>query len=101
MREKMIHVRRDPWTNALDVHYQDGNAWASLIQMEALEEGMVVPPAPIRIDMTAGQALMDQLWDCGIRPTDGTGSAGAMAATQSHLSDMRRIAFKALKLEDR
>jgi len=44
------------------------------------------------------QQMMDELWDCGIRPSEGSGSAGALAAVQVHLSDMRKIAFKNLKM---
>jgi hypothetical protein len=44
------------------------------------------------------QHLMDQLWQCGLRPTEGTGSAGSLAATQRHLEDMRTIAFKKLDI---
>ena len=47
-----------------------------------------------RIDKEQAQLLMDDLWNCGIRPTEGTGSAGAMAATERHLEDMRRLVFK-------
>lgn len=47
----------------------------------------------VRIDNDAAQELMDRLWECGIRPTAGAGSAGAMAATEKHLADMRRLAF--------
>lgn len=39
------------------------------------------------------QTLMDELWRSGIRPTEGTGSAGSLAATQGHLEDMRRLVF--------
>jgi hypothetical protein len=39
------------------------------------------------------QGLMDSLWDAGIRPTQGHGSAGERAAMTKHLDDMRRIAF--------
>lgn len=39
------------------------------------------------------QELMDNLWHLGFRPSEGTGSAGALAATQKHLEDMRKIAF--------
>lgn len=39
---------------------------------------------------------MDQLWNCGLRPTEGSGSAGSLAATQRHLEDMRKIAFNTL-----
>ncbi|MCK9587807.1 MAG: hypothetical protein M0Q93_00425 [Terrimicrobiaceae bacterium] len=42
------------------------------------------------------QGLMDELWRCGFRPTEGTGSAGSLAATQKHLEDMRSLVFKTL-----
>lgn len=42
----------------------------------------------------AAQILMDDLWNCGLRPTEGTGSAGSLAATQKHLEDMRTLVFK-------
>ena len=45
------------------------------------------------LDITAAQQLMDDLWRCGVRPTEGKGSAGAMAATQRHLEDMRTLVF--------
>lgn len=40
------------------------------------------------------QGLMDELWNVGIRPTEGTGSAGSLAATERHLADMRALVFK-------
>lgn len=43
------------------------------------------------------QMLMDSLWSCGLRPTEGAGSAGALSATQKHLDDMRKIAFDLLE----
>ena len=44
------------------------------------------------------QTLMDDLWTCGIRPTEGKGSAGAMIATEKHLKDMRAIVSNKLKV---
>lgn len=46
------------------------------------------------LDLEAAQYLMDSLWRCGLRPTEGTGSAGALAATESHLKDMRDLVFR-------
>lgn len=43
------------------------------------------------------QGLMDELWTAGVRPTEGSGSAGSMAAVQVHLADMRQIVFGALR----
>jgi hypothetical protein len=39
------------------------------------------------------------LWNCGLRPTEGSGSAGSLAATQRHLDDMRTVAFHKLGIK--
>jgi hypothetical protein len=43
--------------------------------------------------------LMDQLWNCGLRPTEGTGSAGALGATQKHLADLKEILYHQLQIK--
>ena len=48
----------------------------------------------LRIGPNEAQQLMDDLWTCGLRPTEAAGSAGAMAATQEHLKDLRRMLFE-------
>ena len=55
------------------------------------EIGKISDPL-FRLDYTQSQALIDNLWDCGLRPSEGSGSAGAMKATQNHLEDMRKLA---------
>ena len=45
------------------------------------------------------QILMDDLWDCGLRPSEGSGSAGSMLATQQHLADMKKILFHKLGIK--
>jgi hypothetical protein len=53
------------------------------------------PIAPfLYIDKTMGQQLMDDLWAIGLRPSEGAGTAGAMAATQRHLDDARKLLFQ-------
>lgn len=70
-----------------------GGFWvARSPEMVSHVQGYEVQPT-LRIDNDAAQALMDGLWECGVRPTAGAGSAGAMAATEKHLADMRRLAF--------
>ena len=44
------------------------------------------------------QQLIDELWQCGLRPTEGVMPAGGIAATQLHLEDFRRIVFDKLKM---
>ncbi len=58
----------------------------------------VKAPVIAHIDKRQGQQLMDDLWQCGLRPSEGTGSAGALAAVQAHLADFKKIAFKQLKI---
>lgn len=55
------------------------------------------PKPMLRVTKDALQQLMDELWRVGIRPSEGTGSAGALAATERHLQDMRRLALDHLE----
>lgn len=45
------------------------------------------------IDDQQAQTLMNSLWECGIRPVQGAGSAGQLTAVQYHLEDMRKLVF--------
>lgn len=51
------------------------------------------------LDDAAAQRLMDDLWDAGLRPTQGKQSEGMFAAQSAHLADMRAIAFDRLKVD--
>lgn len=42
-------------------------------------------------DQNALQSLMDELWHLGIRPTEGHGSTGQLAATEKHLDHTTRL----------
>lgn len=83
-----------PWADQIEILIRQGKAIAVDITMRELEPGEWVKRPTLAIDRTAAQELMDDLWRCGIRPTEGAGSAGAMAAVQSHLEDMRTIVFR-------
>jgi hypothetical protein len=63
--------------------------------LERVSEQEHVEPS-FRLDGAGAQRLMDGLWDAGVRPTAGAGSAGQMAAVEAHLEDMRLIASGAL-----
>lgn len=57
------------------------------------DEGMI-PPESFSLSTGDAQAFMDELWRVGLRPTEGSGSAGSLAATERHLQDMRALVFK-------
>lgn len=57
-------------------------------------------PAAVLLQPAGAQKLMDSLWDCGLRPTEGHGSVGQLGATERHLGDMKAIAYHALKMKE-
>ena len=46
----------------------------------------------------AAQQIVDELWLAGIRPSEGTGSAGALKAREDHLKDLEVVADKLFDL---
>lgn len=65
------------------------------------EDGPVEIPPALRIKKSDAQMLIDTLWDCGLRPSEGSGSAGQLAAVQDHLKDVRSLAERLLAIVER
>lgn len=78
-----------------------GGGQAALLppHVQTMAEGERSEPF-LELGHTGAQSLMDELWNAGIRPSEGSGSTGQLAATERHLADMRRLAFHALKVSD-
>ncbi len=100
MERKVICRREsifgDEFSFFLKHRSEDGRIFlaAPLVLEELKQEDCVLTPRPTFVLRPEEvQALMDSLWDCGLRPSEGSGSAGAMAATQKHLEDMRTLVF--------
>lgn len=80
-----------------------------LFLAQRLEDGRIAVPEPLTLkiiepsacyssdqplfslDPTEAQRLMDELWHLGIRPTEGHGSTGQLAATEKHLNHLERL----------
>lgn len=92
-----IRAQSAPWRNGIELYIgdPDGKTKVSNIILERTEDAVISTPS-FTLTIQQAQVLMDDLWHSGIRPTEGSGSAGALKATQSHLDDMRKIAFKGL-----
>jgi len=97
---------RTPWDrvvrlfigNVIESQVDDKKPFRSAIgkvMFEEREEGVTIPDEDgLRLSDENAQQMMDALWNIGVRPTEGAGSAGSLAATIRHLEDMRALVFK-------
>lgn len=107
MNDLRVVAQRRIFTDRIDIH-----AWTiGYIDQGLKRTRLVAPPAEfvavgdsddipvvLSLEQEQAQRLMDELWRCGLRPAEGQGSAGSLAATQKHLEDMRAIAFSVTKV---
>ena len=91
-------AHREVWSNRISLRYgfqTVGDGWTAMQPgVMAKQDRNQVVPAFLEVENDEAQQLMDTLWECGLRPTEGSGSAGSLAATQRHLEDMRTLVFK-------
>jgi hypothetical protein len=98
MYDNRIRVFKTQLLDAIGVYMthrtvEDKQVFAKNIEWEERQEAQLISPI-FYMQIQDAQVLMDDLWAAGMRPTEGTGSAGSLSATQKHLEDMRRIAFR-------
>ena len=92
-----LHAVSAPWRRGVEFLLVRGNKAAE--PPVFVERDSAIECAPtFWLPPESAQQLMDDLWNCGFRPTEGTGSAGALAATQRHLDDMRALVLSPLGL---
>lgn len=93
-----IRAVSSPWHAGVELLIRRGREVAIEIVTKPPVLGDLVP-STITIPVEAAQTLMDDLWNAGLRPTEGTGSAGSLRATESHLADLRKIVFNVLRIK--
>lgn len=59
-----------------------------------VENNGEIVPSLFTISNEQIQQLMNELWNLGIRPTNGAGDNNAFEAVKYHLEDMRKLVFK-------
>ena len=95
-RDFGIRVLKRNFGSLLDVailcFVNDERHYVSKIETSEHEEDKAIREA-FSINLNNAQKLMDELWNVGLRPSEGTGSAGAMTAINRHLEDMRNLVF--------
>ena len=95
--KSIIRAEAGPWRQDVRLYIAspDKKTRVKQIVFEKVEEAMaMMPDSSFELSHEAAQTLMDDLWQAGMRPTEGTGSAGAMRAVERHLEDMRTLVFK-------
>lgn len=97
-----VMARRADYSNGVDIYVcrrtvGDGLSFAMPVVMQKAQSEYDVAMPMLRLKIHEAQQLMDELWQCGLRPTEGTGSAGSLAATERHLKDMRDIVVGLLR----
>jgi len=100
-----VMARREDWNDGVNLYARQvtvgaGFKIAQPMVLVAHEPNTIMEPF-MRLPIQTAQNLIDELWQCGLRPTEGTGSAGSLKATQNHLSDLRKIVFKKLDIQDK
>ena len=91
-----VRCRNAYWMDTIDllvlnVPYEGQKFYAEPLTMKPLDQGSIISQPTLSLRNDEAQLLMDELWRCGLRPTEGSGSAGSLAATEKHLQDMQAI----------
>ena len=92
MEKVRVSASKRGFDGGVDFHVYTSTHVGIPIALSPRDLGMTPLPT---FDLTnaSAQEMMDSLWGIGFRPSEGSGSAGALAATQRHLDDMRKLAF--------
>jgi len=101
-----VDALRNPMRGCIDLYFfwRDESGRRNFVQeltIKTLSDNEVPPDSPLSMNMDTSQQLIDALWSCGLRPTEGTGSAGALSATQNHLKDLQKITDKLFSMLDK
>lgn len=97
--QTQIRATSAPWWRGVELIFRKGDQFGTgIVFVEKSPAAEIIGPT-CEISMDEAQTLMDDLWRCGLRPTEGAGSSGAMRATENHISDLRKIIFKTMEIE--
>jgi hypothetical protein len=104
-RRNFVRIFHAPWHHRclelmLVRQDYDANKYQHLESKDGESYGWVesdlygsTPVNSFRFEREDGQQLMDDLWAAGIRPTEASGSTGALQAVKEHIKDLRSILF--------
>lgn len=91
----MIRAHYDPMTDSVVFYGRKVDDWGSVKEIENTEVYR-----ESHGERGSLSALMDDLWNMGVRPTASRYHSDQVAAMQDHLSDLRAITRHALKMKE-
>ena len=91
-----IRIQDRPWYSGFEFiirKVEEYKTYQARLEFVETPANMIVESGTLSnvLSKKSAQLLMDDLWHCGLRPSDGTGSTGQLKATEKHLDDMRKI----------
>ena len=102
IKMRAVKARFNPFDDKIEFAFMERRgehySAADSLHMITHDEDMMTPSF-CTLDVDQAQLLMDDLWNCGLRPSEGSGSARSMKATQNHLADLKKILFHKLGIE--
>ena len=94
----LIHLHRSPdfLSPSIEVRLidRDRHEYVEQAIVKHVENAGEMVPALFTMSHDECTQVMDQLWNLGIRPSNGAGDANAFEAVKYHLEDMRKLVFK-------
>lgn len=94
----MFRVDRHDWTDTLQLYFACSTSDPDMIAVATNITFETVPPesappqeAPVSMSRGEAAALLDELWNAGIRPTKVTIGNDEREALKAHIADLQRI----------
>ena len=106
-REFKVHAENMFYADAIAIHIYERMPNGDISLLSGLqftthhEAEYVEPQEAIQLPRETSQQLMDALWQCGLRPSEGSGSAGSLKATENHLKDIQEFSRRLLSIVER
>lgn len=107
MRNFRVHAENRFYSDAIAIHLYERLSNDEVSLLSRLEfttqkaNEIVEPQEALILPREVAQQLVDALWQCGLRPSEGSGSAGALKATENHLKDMQELSRRLLGMVER
>lgn len=95
-----VKVAKKEWMDGYDFLVCDLSfdgsihAIGTVVEMKKHEPGTFIGQGTFQLDQKNAQALMNEMWAAGLRPTEAKYPQGEINAMKEHLSDMRKLVFK-------